>query len=211
MKNNFAILFVMLCLSNLVLAQSEHNRPDSVNTKSWDFGAEANLYFLPEDFFVNPIITANHHWLHLESRYNYEDLQTVSFFGGYNFSVGNKLTFDATPIIGFAVGNTNGIIPGFEATLAFRKWELYSETEYLISKGDHANSFLYTWSELTYSPIDWLYVGISAQRTRLYQTDLDVQRGILVGFTKGKVNLSGYLFNLGFDDPFFLLSIGISI
>ncbi len=59
-------------------------------------------------------------------------------------------------------------------------------------------------------PPDWLWVGISGQRTRLYQTDLEIQRGLLIGSGYKSWELSGYVYNLGFDDPFILVTLSAS-
>jgi len=42
-------------------------------------------------------------------------------------------------------------------------------------------SFFCNWSELSLSPVDWYRFGLVGQRTRAYQTDVDIQRGLLVG------------------------------
>ena len=50
--------------------------------------------------------------LHLETRYNNEDLRTGSLWVGYNFAWGEKWQFEVTPMIGGVFGRTNGIAPG---------------------------------------------------------------------------------------------------
>ena len=199
---------ILLLVSATLVAQT--NDPAATETRSWNFGGEANFYFIKDNFFVNPIITADHEWLHLETRYNYEDFQTTSFFVGYNFSVEKKINVDFTPMIGIAGGNTKGVVPGIELTVSFGKWEFYTETEWLYSPEDKANNFFYSWSELTYAPSELIYFGISGQRTRLYQTTTEIEKGFLLGFTFGKVFLAGYVFN-PFDKPFLLLSAGIDL
>ena len=129
---------------------------------------------------------------------------------GYNFTFGNKLKLNFTPLAGFAVGSIKGIIPGNELTLTYGKWRFYNESEWLLSTDDAVNSFFYGWTQVTYAPVDWFYFGLAGQRTRLYQTGLDFQRGVAVGFVKRKLNVSGYLFNEGFVDPFFLISAAFS-
>jgi len=44
----------------------------------------------------------------------------------YNFSVGHKLVFDATPMIGGVFGNTTGVAPGNEASLSYKRMVLAS-------------------------------------------------------------------------------------
>jgi len=61
-----------------------------------------------------------------------------------------------------------------------------------------------------WSPKDWLWVGLSGQRTRLYQTDLEIQRGLLAGVALKNWELTSYLYNVGFDDPFALVTLSVS-
>lgn len=199
------LLVAILMLPGLVLAQQEAEEDPG----QWLFDAAANNYFFSDDFFVVPVVKAKHDWLHLEARYNYEDFHTVSLFAGYNFSFGRKATFDITPMLGAATGNTKGVIPAVEVDFTIGKWNLYSESEVLISSGDKADSFGYTWTDFSFSPNDWLFVGISAQRTRLYKTELDLQRGLLAGATIGKFTVTTYAYNMAFAEPFFLVSANL--
>jgi len=59
--------------------------------------------------------------------------------------------------------------------------QLYSETEFVIDSGDSADSFLYTWTEFEVAPVDWFRFGLVAQRTKVYQTAFDIQRGFFAG------------------------------
>ena len=68
-----------------------------------------------------------------------------------------------------------------------------------------------TWSELSYSPVDWFRAGVVVQRTKAYQTPLDTQRGVLAGVSFKSADLSCYVFNFGWTDPTVVLSVGIRI
>ncbi|AYB35277.1 hypothetical protein [Chryseolinea soli] len=174
---------------------------------AWQFNAHANFYFIPDDFFILPVFQADKNKLHLEARYNYEDRETFSAWIGYNFQGGNKLEYTITPMLGGVVGRSDGMAPGLEVTLNFKGFELYSEGEVYLDFQTEENHYLYNWSDLTYSPKDWLWFGISAQRTRVYQTALDIQRGVLIGAGLKNWELTTYVYNLGFEDPFVLVSI----
>jgi DNA-binding NtrC family response regulator len=51
-----------------------------------------------------------------------------------------------------------------------------------VSTNSHSSdSFFYNWSELTIAPWDWVRFGMVTQRTRLYDSDREIQRGFLVG------------------------------
>ena len=174
----------------------------------WSFSLSAYTYIIPDDRdYTQPTFTADHDWLHLEARYNYEALDTASTWIGYNLSFGDELTLDFTPMVGGVFGDTAGVAAGYEVTLAWRRFELYSEAEYVIDTRDSSGNFFYTWTELTYSPIDWLRAGLVIQRTKTYDTDFDIQRGVLVGVTLRNMDLTAYVFNPD-DDPTFVLGIG---
>lgn len=180
-------------------------------TDLWSYSASSYIYVVPDDQnYASAIFTADKDWLHLEGRYNYEDLRTGSTWIGYNFSFGNKLVLDATPMFGAVFGDLKGVAPGWEISLSYSKVELYSENEYIFDLEDSSEDFYYNWTELTYSPTDSLRFGVIVQRTQAYQTDLDIQRGMLVGFSYKMLDVNAYIFNLGWDKPTFSISAGLS-
>jgi hypothetical protein len=180
--------------------------------KSWTYSASAYAYLLPghDDDYLQPTFTADRKWLHLEARYNYEALGTGSLWAGYNFSVGDKVTFEATPMFGVAFGATTGVAPGYKATLSWTSLTLYSEGEYLFDTNESSDSFFYSWSEFSWSPIDWCRLGLVGQRTKVYQTDREIQRGLLVGFSSEQVDFTAYWFNPDERSPTVVLALGVS-
>ena len=80
----------------------------------------------------------------------------------------------------------------------------------MFDAGETSDSFFYTWSELSLAPVDWFRFGMVVQRTKLYQTDFDIQRGFLVGFTWKKVDFTTYVFNPDASRPTIVLGLGIS-
>jgi len=178
--------------------------------KAWAFSASACTYVLPDDSnYLQPTLAADRGWLHLEGRFNYEDLDTGSAWLGYNFSVGEAVTLEITPMIGAVFGNTAGIAPGYKGSLGWRMLALSSETEYVISTGDSADSFLYTWSELEVAPADWCRFGLVVQRTKAYETEFDIQRGFFAGVSFGPADVTAYVFNPDADRPTFVVGAGV--
>ena len=196
---------------HLSAANSTSLVTEEADDKAWSFSASATTYIVP-DFreYVQPTLTADRGWLHLETRYNYENLETGSVWIGYNFAVGDKLALEATPMLGGVFGDTNGIAPGYSFSLTYWKIELYSEGEFVFDLGDSEGSFFYNWSELSLSPVDWFRFGLVGQRTRAYQTDVDIQRGLLVGLTYKKIDFTTYVFNLDQGKPTWVFSVGLS-
>jgi|MudIll2142460700_1097286.scaffolds.fasta_scaffold58513_2 hypothetical protein len=178
---------------------------------SWEFGLSGALYVLPdEEDFVQPTFRADHGLFHFETRYNYEDRDSVSFFAGVNLELGDEVKLVLTPMIGGLAGQTDGIIPALEADLTVGPFEAYGEAEYVFDLGDSDSKYFYMWSELSLWPTEWLRAGVVTQRTRVYQTDRDIQRGLLVGFTFKKLDGTVYFFNPGADDHYTVVSLGLS-
>ena len=123
---------------------------------------------------------------------------------------GEKLRLDATLLAGGIFGDTRGVAPGYEMTVTYGRFELYSEGEYVFDVDDSAKNFFYNWAQLGYAATDWLTAGLASQRTRAYHTGLDVQRGFFVGFTYKKVKLNVFVFNAGWETPTVVGSIAFA-
>jgi hypothetical protein len=213
MKASFRLAFAALLVlfPAVAAAQEAVAEPAAEKPPGWEFNASVFGYFPPDDrHYAQPTVIANHGALHLEGRYNYEGFETGSAWVGWNFGFGEKLRLDATLMAGGVFGDTRGVAPGYELTLSYGKFEFYSEGEYVVDVDDSANNFFYNWAQLGYSPADWLAVGLASQRTRAYQTELDIQRGLFVGFTYKSVKLTTYVFNLGWTTPTVVASLAVS-
>jgi hypothetical protein len=174
----------------------------------WNFSTAAFGYIVPDDAdYLQPSGTADRGVLHLEGRYNYEELETGSLWAGYNLGGGEAVTFELTPMLGAAFGATGGIAPGYRLSLEWRRLGLSSEGEYLFDFADRADSFFYTWSELTISTANGIRAGLVLQKTRAYESPREVQRGFLVGFHFRRAEIAAYLFNPDDDRPLGVVSV----
>jgi len=45
-----------------------------------------------------------------------------------------------------------------------------------------------------------------AERTKAYHTGLDIQRGVLIGFSHKRLEFTTYVFNVGWTDPTVVIS-----
>ena len=195
MKTAGVALAALLALVPSFVAAQE-KPPAEPEKEGWEFNAALYGYFPPDDrHYAQPTFIANRGGLHLETRYNYEGFKTASAWVGWNLEAGEKLKLDATLMAGGIFGDTHGVAPGYELTLTYGKLELYSEGEYVFDTDDSDNSFFYNWAQLGFSAADWLKLGVASQRTRAYQTDLDVQRGVFAAFAWKSWTLSVYVFN----------------
>jgi len=169
--------------------------PQQGKAPGWEFAATGYYYSPSNGDYLSVIATAERGPLLLEARNNYEALDTGSLFVGRKFSGGEALTWELTPILGVVFGKTQGIAPGFKATLAYGIVDFYVESEYLRDSKVREDSFTYAWSELGVSPAKWLRFGIVAQRTRAYESERDIQRGPFAQLIAGKLTLGAYVFN----------------
>ena len=196
-----AVLALLVVVSGKMLGQAT---PGSAPVKTptgaaqpWEYNLTVDGYIIPDGTsYVDPVFTADHNWLHAEARYNYENLHTGSLWVGYNFSAGKTLALSVTPMIGGVFGRTDGIAPGCEASLTYKKIEASISNEYVFDTTTKSGNFYYAWPQVTYSPVEWFHVGAVAQHTAAYHTPVNIQRGFLVGFSRKKWEFTTYVLSL---------------
>ena len=172
--------------------------PVASDTEPWEYSLTVYGY-LPAsgDGYASPTFTADHKWLHLEGRYSYEAFRTGSIWAGYNFSWGEKWQFEITPMIGGVFGRTNGIAPGCEASLSWKKLSFSLDNEYVFDTTSKSGNFYYAWPQITYQPLTWLRLGALAEHTKVFQTKTDRKIGFLVGFDYKRYEFTTYVLNPG--------------
>jgi hypothetical protein len=178
------------------------------NETKWEFSLSTFTYLAQHARdYVNPNFTADRDWLHLEARYNYEELKTGSVWFGYNFSTGESLKFEMTPMLGGVFGDITGIAPGYTIAVSYKSIELSVQGEYFFDAGTSSGDFFYNWSELSASPADWFRVGIVVERTQASGFTSDVRRGPLIGFKYKEVDLTTYWLAPGSDEATFVFAV----
>ena len=182
----------------------------TTDAPGWTYSATGMYYsFRGQDDFLLAVATAEKGPLHMEARYNYEAIDSGSLFIGWKFSGGEKLTWELTPILGAIFGQKEGVAPGFEAAIGYGIVDFYTETEYVRDTEIRQDSFTYSWNELGFSPLDWLRFGLVGQRTMVYQSDRDIQRGLFAQVIYRKATLGAYVFNPDdSDNRFTVFSLG---
>ena len=149
--------------------------------------------------------------LHLEPRYNYEGQNTGSIFAGWTFEAEGKVSFAGTPMMGIVFGSLKGFAPGLELELSYKAFDFYSESEYVIDQAGSQYNYFYTWTEFGFNPMESLRMGISVQRTRLYQTSLELQRGVFAEYSFWKLTAGLHYFNPFSSDYFFIASLSFQL
>ncbi len=205
------LVLIVLCFGQ-VLAQTTNDAASSSaeGAKSWSFLFSTSGYLIPDgQSYASPTFAADHRRLHLEARYNNEAQRTGSLWVGFNVTAGDKLVFELTPMVGAVFGNMTGIAPGCELAFTYKKVQLSSQLEFVLDTADKSGSYLYSWNEFVYSPVDWFHAGLVSQRTRAYHTDLDVQRGFSAGIAHKKLDFTTYVFNAGWTTPTVVLTLNL--
>jgi len=205
-----AALRAFAALGTLIatIAFADEREAGGVTPPSWEFAVTAYPTIVRGgDNYTSAIAVAKRGALHLEARVNYESVGARSAFIGWTFAGGEELTWALTPLLGAAWGTTEAFVPGLEASLAWRQFDIYVEAEYVRFRSE-SSRYLYAWSELGYRPVEWLRVGLAAQRTRAYGADRDILRGPFAQLTWRRITLGGFWFNPGSQDQVFVASIG---
>jgi hypothetical protein len=159
------------------------------------------------DFGVG-VVALNHGSLHLEARYNYEARDAASAFVGWKLVGGDAVTFEVTPIVGALFGSARGFVPGLEASIGYDSLDAYIEAEYVRDLEQSSASYFYAWSELGWTPAQWLRVGLVGQRTRIVNNGRDLQRGAFLQLRGGKATLAIYAFNPDSAERYIIISLG---
>jgi hypothetical protein len=169
-------------------------------------------YSVPDEpDFLMLVAPADIRWLHIEARYNYEDLRTGSFFVGTTGRSGDRVKLEGTAMVGGVFGTVDGVAPALRFTLLVWKIDFFIEAEYVIDLRDTGASFFYSWSELGVSPLPRLRLGLIGQRTRVIANDLEFQRGVFVGVNPiAAITLTAYVLNLGWISPTYVGAFGVA-
>ena len=146
----------------------------------------------------------------IEARQNYEAKSATSVFGGYAWSGGDDIAWSVTPMLGGLFGSARGVVPAVEASVAWQKFDLYVEAEYVHDLDDSSASYFYAWTEIGWRPVESIRIGLVGQRTRIVANDRDFQRGVFGQLTLGKATVGLYAFNPESASRFVVLSLGLS-
>jgi hypothetical protein len=148
--------------------------------------------------------------LRFEARHNYEAKSATSAFAGYVWSGGEDVAWSVTPMLGGLFGSARGVVPAVEASVTWRKLDLYVEAEYVRDIDDSSASYFYAWTELGWRPMESIRIGLVGQRTRIVANDRDFQRGVFGQVTLGKTTIGLYAFNPESTSRYVILSLGIA-
>jgi hypothetical protein len=152
------------------------------------------------------IVGVDHRSWHFLARFGYEDRDTFSAWAGRIFEFGDKVSVALTPMVGLAVGQTDGIAPGLEFTLDWGRLSVYNESELLVPF-DGSESYFYAWGTTSYRVADWFQPGFSIQRLRLFGSEREIDRGLSIGAEFGRLSVTAYGYNPFNENRFWQLGV----
>lgn len=196
-------------LSPFLQTHGEHAAPPAPSESAWTTSLSTYWMEPPEESgYLSGVLAADRGTLHLEAHWAYEDRDTFSLFVGHNIPFEGDLSGVFTPRIGYAVGDSDGVVPAFALEVGWKSLYFSTDAEYLIGTSDDTDDFFYSWSELGWTFAERFTVGLVGQRTNVFDQELTVDRGFLVGVALGPTQVTGYVFNPDQDDPYYSIAVG---
>lgn len=128
-----------------------------------------------------------------EARYNYDELQTFSFYAGKSFSGGQNFSWSLTPMLGFAVGNLQAGSTGLNLDLEYQNLFLSAQSQFTVALDKVNTNFFYNWSELGYTVSKNFFAGLTLQFTRQSHVS-DIEPGLMAGLEFKNISFPIYVF-----------------
>jgi len=189
----FMITFMSIC--NIVTSQAH----GGVEQYYYTGGGVSTI--VPKAYYESP-----HNW-YGEVRYNYEELQTVSFNAGKMFSNKKALFYSVTPYAGVVLGRLNGGTLGTNINMEYKSVFFSSESQYTFSFEKRTENFFFNWSELGYQFTGLVYAGLALQLTHPYEIQNNWEPGVMMGLTYKNWTFPVYAFNPAGNNRNFVLGI----
>ncbi|MBC8052775.1 MAG: SPOR domain-containing protein [Sphingobacteriaceae bacterium] len=146
-----------------------------------------------------------------EGRYNYEAPNTFSLYMGRTYSKEAKLSYSISPIAGAVIGELNGGSLGANISVGYKNFYLYTQPQYTFSVEGAYDNYIYSWTDITYSPLNWLSVGVSLQHTKGYKTKGFVENGLVIEAAYKKLTFPIYIYSPHTSSRTFLFGASIEL
>lgn len=141
-----------------------------------------------------------------ELRYNYEDAQTLSLFGGKAFEGGEAIEYAFTPMLGFSIGRFTGTSVALNTDITWKIFELSIQSQYSIAMKKNTTDFFFNWSELTSSISKNVFAGLALQYT-MQAKQQTLEPGIVAGLNLKNISFPIYAFNPFRADNYFIVGV----
>lgn len=143
-----------------------------------------------------------------ELRYNYEDVKTISLFGGRSFNGGKNIIYTVTPMLGASAGQFTGVTFATNAEIEWKNIFFSAQSQYSKATKASSSSFFFNWSELGYSIGNNAYAGVALQYTK-EQEAAYTEPGLFAGISFKNVSIPFYVFSPFSKGRYFVLGLNI--
>lgn len=141
-----------------------------------------------------------------ELRYNYEDLQTISFFAGKTFKGGKNFEYSITPLVGFSAGTFTGISAGANVDAEWKNYYFSSQTQYSAGTKKEVADFFFSWSEAGYNISEHFFAGLAMQYTRQIGFN-NFEPGFVAGLEINNFSFPVYVFSPFHPGTYYVIGV----
>jgi hypothetical protein len=141
-----------------------------------------------------------------ECRYNYEEVNTFSVFGGKIIEGGNAFRYHFIPMLGISAGDFTGVSVATKTDLEWKRFFLSAEMQYSASFQNKRSNFIFNWSEFGYGVSDFFFCGVSMQYL-LANKSGNFEPGFMAGINYKKITLPLYVFSPFRSSRYFVLGV----
>lgn len=175
----FTIVYILSCFS--ANAQSK-----------WVFEHYNYIHQTDNAVFVPMLQFQTRNNWHFELRYNYEDAQTASLFGGKTISGGDEFEYSVTPMAGLSAGLFTGLSLAATTEAEWKRFYVWAQSQYSIGTKRSISDFFFNWSELAYNISDRFFGGLAMQFTRQDGQNI-FEPGFVAGFNYKNLSIPVYV------------------
>lgn len=145
---------------------------------------------------------------YFEWRYNYEDINTLTWYMGRPFSNDEKLMYEIVPMAGISFGQTLGISFGLKLLAEYKGLSFTSEGQLTYDLKENANSFIYNRSDISYWFTDHFGIGTAHQVYAIFADQAKHKGGPMLSFSFHALDLQLAVLDFSKKEIFFYLGIG---
>ena len=150
-------------------------------------------------------IQSSKNW-YAEMRYNYDDANTFSMYGGKTISGGKMINYSITPMLGFSVGNFRSVAVANKTELEYEKLFVSVEAQYNQALNKDQSSFFFTWSEAGLNFSKWFFAGLAVQYT-VQREARDFEPGVITGVSFKNISIPFYVFSPFRNNSYLVLGV----
>jgi hypothetical protein len=144
-----------------------------------------------------------------ECRYNYEEVNSFSVFGGKIIEGGKDFQYRFIPMLGISAGDFAGVSVATKTHIEWQRFFLSAEMQYSASFQNKRSNFIFNWSELGYGVSDFFFCGVSMQYL-ITDKSGNVEPGLMAGVNYKKITFPLYVFSPFKNSRYFVLGVNFA-